>query len=80
MRISHTITVALIHDGNLHGNLVPWALVVLSLVESTFPAMTQVNKVKSCGQPGIRSSNNENLEGRLFFETRHDGDHYSRLW
>jgi hypothetical protein len=41
--------------------------------------MTQVNKVQSCGQPRIRSSDNENLERGLFFKTRHGGDRYSGL-
>jgi hypothetical protein len=40
--------------------------------------MTQINEVQSCGQPGIRPSDNENLEWGLFFETRHD-DQYGLL-
>jgi hypothetical protein len=59
---------------------VPRTLLVLIQVESTFPPMTQINEVQGCGQPGIRPSDNENLEWRLFFETRHGGDQYNGLW
>lgn len=73
-KVVRTITITLIHDGDLHRDLVLGGLVSFIEIEATLSALTQIYQIQRRSQSRIRSSHNQDLEGWLFVDTGHDGD------